>query len=139
MLQARRFAQTVRLGDPATVAQARPMRGTSAASRGRMKKQLMMLLLTGGCVAEADLGTEAAGPKAGTGVPSGELEAVVYTGGCTGTFTTDSAVLTAAHCVCNDADPPVCGDRKTVTFKQVFGTVDDPATSIDERVTRSDL
>lgn len=102
-----------------------------------MNKRLMMLLFASGCLAEADLGTETSELKGGTVVPVGELEAVV-THGCTATLITDTAVLTAAHCVCDRGPPMVCDATDTVIFKQVFGVNDDPSTPFDERTTRSD-
>ncbi len=96
-------------------------------------------MLLGACGLDDDpaLGAQASELKGGTVVPVGELEAVVRIPGCTATLVTDTAVLTAAHCVCNDAVPAVCGTTTTVTFENVFGVYDDPATSFDERTTRS--
>jgi hypothetical protein len=101
----------------------------------------MLITLAAACTAsdEAMLGADDSELNGGTVVPTGTLEAVARVGGCTGTLITDTAVLFAAHCVCDDASPGTCATttRRTVTFDQVFGRYDDPNTPVDERTTRT--
>jgi V8-like Glu-specific endopeptidase len=59
--------------------------------------------------------------RGGAEVGAGLLEAVVRVGGgCSGTLITDTAVLTAGHCLCSSGDGlSSCATRSTVTFTQV--------------------
>ncbi len=52
---------------------------------------------------------------------TGELEAVVNIGNCSGTLISQDTVITAAHCVCSSTTYPAtgCATRKTVRFTSV--------------------
>jgi hypothetical protein len=86
----------------------------------------LILLAGAGCAGETDeptaaLASELGGPNASTPA-TGQLEAVVNIGNCTGTLISQDTVLTAAHCVCGSsgAYPATgCQTRKTVTFTNV--------------------
>lgn len=86
-----------------------------------------------------DLGTTTGEIANGSVVPIGELEAVgVVSGTCTGTLITDTLVVTAAHCICDDLITTSCADSASFTFKSVR-RVDDPATPQDESLVRQDV
>ncbi|HKE14670.1 MAG TPA: S1 family peptidase [Kofleriaceae bacterium] len=77
----------------------------------------------------------------GSTVPTGQLEAVGQVfgrGGCTGTLISDSVVLTAGHCVCSDVTLIDCAATGSFTLVNVR-PIDNPATPIDESLTRTNL
>ena len=83
---------------------------------------LFALAPSAACVDVGDeLSDESLAISGGTAVPVGQLEAVGSIGGCTATLITDSIVLTAAHCVCDDADVTQCDPdmRRSFTLEMV--------------------
>jgi len=102
----------------------------------------MVLALAGACspIDDREVGVDESELNGGSVVPIGALEAVVRMNGCTGTLITDTAVLFAAHCVCDDASPQTCATSVPgiARFDMVLGRWDQPNTVEDERTTRTD-
>lgn len=115
----------------------------------------LSLQLLAGCMAQVDdgefeeddlsaqEGTEVQGTelaiKNGYALPTGQLEAVGMLPGCSATLIDHQIVLTAAHCVCpSDSSPVGCSARTTFTLNNVK-PVDNPATGVNESLTRRNV
>lgn len=115
------------------------MRRTTYAALG-LAVVILVAIAWGG--AEQEVGSTQSPLSVGAIVPVGQYEAVGTIPGCTATLIDQETVLTASHCVCGqqgpNADHSTCGTRRTFTLHDVF-PVDDPATSVNESLTRKDV
>lgn len=89
-----------------------------------------------------DVGSLQSPLSVSTIVPVGQYEAIGTVPGCTATLIDQTTVLTAAHCVCSEQGPNAshagCSTRRTFTLHDVH-PVDDPATTVNESLTRKDV